>query len=109
MSSEPRRLFQFHLITALSVMVAMGLFMPWVIRAFSSSALDGAAMTYVFVLPAILGALELESYVSAEPGQSVRRRLRRGIGHPVFFFAAIIALIFLWAICLGKIIYPMFA
>jgi hypothetical protein len=90
-------------------MVVIGLFMPWLIRAYRSSVLDGAAMTYLFVLPTILGAFELESYVSAQPGQSVRRRLKKGIGHPIFFFAAILALIFLWAICLGKIIYPMFA
>jgi hypothetical protein len=108
MSTEPRNLFQFHLITALAVMIALGIFTPLAIGAFRISWLEGAAMTYLFILPTLLGAFELEGYISAQAGQSVRRRLQNRLGHPLVFFALTLVLIFLWALCLARIVYPLF-
>jgi hypothetical protein len=89
-------------------MIAIGVFIPFLIAAFRHSVLDGAALTYVFALPTLLGACELESYVNAQPEQSASRRLRASVRNPVIYFTLSVALILLWALCVAKFAYPWF-
>ena len=112
MEPDPPRKIQFHLTTALFVMVALGVLTPFLLRSFRVSFLDGAALGYACALPILIGALEVESYLlrRADPDAKWERprqaatRLMGVLLCLVFEWAAI----GLWAICVAKVVGPVF-
>ena len=112
MEPNPPRKLQFHLTTALFVMVALGALTPFLLRSFRTSLMDGAALAYACALPILIGALEVESYILRRedpdakyerPRQAVMRLL--GV---IFYFTFELVLIGIWAVCMAKVIYPVF-
>lgn len=107
MESKPNS-FQFHLTTALFVMVALGALTPVLLRSFRVSVTEGAAMTYAFALPIVMGAFEIESFLlrRSDPNAKYERPRQAGsrVMGSLLYFVVELAMIGLWAICVAKVI-----
>jgi hypothetical protein len=109
---EPRapRAFQFHLLTALFIMVVLGLLTPLLLRAFGRSTLDGLTLLYTVALPIMMGAFEVEAFLlrRADPDAKYERPRETGlrIAGPLLWLCAELTAIGLWAICVAKVIMP---
>lgn len=106
MDPKPTRSFQFHLITALAVMLVFGALTPLLLRSFARSWTEGAAMLYAFALPIAIGAFEIEAFLlrRADP-EAKYDRSRHSSGLRIFGITVLeILLIGLWAVCLGMVV-----
>ncbi len=103
---SPPRSFQFHLMTALFLMLALGALTPVLLRAFRVSVADGAATFYASALPIVMIAFELEAWLQRRAAPDARYERPTQAAHrtlgTLLYFALELLLIGLWAICVAK-------